>query len=230
MATAEDIITDAFIELGIMVAWGDMAPADKDWGRRKFNSFLKTVSVDGVDCFTTVEEAFTLTPGTEEYTIGTGGDFDTARPNSIKKAFIRISDYDYPVEVRPINEYWGITQKETAGRPVHLYYQSSAALGTIYLYYVPDAAESLWIVSYKPLTTYDVKATEVTVPGEYEEMFVSNLAVRMASRYGRPISRELKERAINTLAAIHSQHVATRMEGVNLNIIGNTSGYDVNLG
>lgn len=218
---AKALIEDAYVELGIIPAGSELAALDLKWATRKFNSFLKSKSVDGLNLHYMVQEDFTLTPGTASYTIGIGGVFDTVRPNAIKDAFILdINNHSYAVGVRPIEEYWYIPEKDTQDRPRWLYYDRTFPLGTLYLYYTPNASETLRLISFKPLETYDeVAVDDVEVPGEYEEMFISNLALRVAPRYGRQPTRELQETAHNTLQAIRGSNMAKSITGVNLNIL-----------
>lgn len=228
---AKALIEDAFVELGIIPAGSELHPLDMKWATRKFNSFLKSKSVDGLNLYYKVRESFTLTSGTNTYTIGSGGAFDTVRPNKIKSAFIRdTNNLDHNVEIRPIDEYYQISDKDAQDRPREIYYDKQYPLGIIYLYYTPNAAEALHISSFKPLETYDdIPVDDVDVPGEYEEMFISNLALRFCPRYGRTPSPELKETALRTLQAIRNNNMAGNMTGVDLNFISGTD-YDVERG
>jgi hypothetical protein len=231
--TAQELIEDAFIELGILVAGQALATDDLAWGTRKFNRFLQSKSVDGLNLHYMVTESFSPVGGTASYTIGTGGDFDTIRPNTIKSAFIRDANgHDYPIDIRPMSDYWELGEKSTQDRPTRLYYDRQFPLGIIYLYYVPATDEKLHIQSYKPLTTYDdVANDDVVIPAEYENMFIYNLAVSLAPRYGRTPTQELIDLADDTLRDIRSDNLSKTFVGVNVNYLGEKGGtYDVEEG
>jgi hypothetical protein len=233
MATALEIIQDAHIELGVLVAGLALADDDLAWAIRKFNRFLKTKSVDALNLHVEVNESFTPTAGKASYTIGTGGDFDTARPNTITSAFIRDANgHDYPLDIRVMSDYWELSEKSTQDRPTRLYYQREFPLGKIYLYFVPATSEALHIQSYKPLTTYeDVDSEDVVMPGEYDNMFIYNLAISLAPRYGRTPTQELIDLADNTLNDIRSDNLAKTFVGVNVNYLGDKGGtYDIEEG
>ena len=68
-------------------------------GLKAFNIML--TSWEEILQYAPVEEsAHTLTVGTQSYTIGTGGDIDTARPTNIVSAFIRDSSgNDYSLNI-----------------------------------------------------------------------------------------------------------------------------------
>jgi hypothetical protein len=233
MATAQELIEDAFSELGILVPGMELGTNDLAWGVRKFNRFLQTKSVDALNLHVEVNESFTPTAGQASYTIGTGGDFDTVRPNTIKSAFIRdANDHDYPLNIRTMADYWRLSEKSTQDRPTRLYYQREFPLGKIYLYFVPATTEALHIQSYKPLTTYDdVENDNVVMPAEYENMFIYNLAISLAPRYGRAPTQELIDLADSTLNDIRSDNLAKTFVGVNVNYLGDKGGtYDIEEG
>jgi len=215
---AQELIEDAFIELGILVAGQALAADDLSWATRKFNRLLKTLSVDSINLHVDISESFTTTSGVASYTIGTGGTFDTVRPNTITAAFIRDSNgHDYALDIRPINEYWNISEKTTQDRPTKLFYAREFPLGKIYLYFTPATTEALHIVSFKPLTTYaDIANDDVDIPGEYEQMLISNLAMSLAPRYGRQPTQELIDTAVRTLSDIKSDNLAKNFTGVNV--------------
>jgi hypothetical protein len=222
--TAQEIIEAAFIELGILVSGGSPNANDLAWSLGKLNRMLKSWSTDGINLHHRTKESFSLVSGTPSYTIGSGGDFDTVRPLVVEKAFIRISGHDYPLGIRPAAEYWTLTEKSTEDQPLKLYYDPIYPLGTIYLYYTPNSAYSLHIVSQKPLLTYVSAATEISLPGEYEDCLVLNLALRLASRYGKAISGELRFDAQGALKGLRALNLGNQMEGVELSIPGRRRG------
>lgn len=227
--TGTEVIIAAFQELGIIVSGGSPNANDLSWALGKLNRMLKSWSTDGINLHYRTEESFSLVSGTPSYTIGSGATFNTVRPNVIEKAFIRDSGHDYPVGIRPAAEYWTLAEKSTEDRPLKLYYDPTYPNGTIYLYYTPSDTDPLHIVSQKPLLTYVSAATEISLPGEYEDMLVLNLAIRLASRYGKAISGELRLDAKSALGSVRALNLGNQIEGVELGIPGRRRGtYDIN--
>lgn len=218
--TANEIIIAAYQELGITVSGGSPNANDLTWGLAKLNRFLNSLSSDGINLHYRTEESFNLVAGTASYTIGSGGDFDTARPNIIEQAWIRDSDHDYPVSVRPISEYWSLPEKTTQNRPVKLYYDTKYSSGVIYLYYTPSDTDPLHIVSQKPLTVYTSGLTEVSLPVEYQDALVLNLAIRFASRYGKTVSADLRLGAKEAFGNVRAMNLSGQMKGANLGLPG----------
>lgn len=222
--TAQEVIEAALQELGILVSGGTLSADDLAWGLGKFNRFLNTLSADGLNLYYRAPESFNLVDGTPDYEIGTGATFDTARPKVIEQAFIRDNDHDYPLRIRPISEYWGLSEKTTKNMPIKLYYDPTYPKGTIYLYFTPSSAYSMHIVSQKPLLTYAAAPTEIVLPGDYEDALVLNLAIRMASRYGKATSGELQLSAKEALGNLRALNLAGQMKGVDLGLPGTRRG------
>lgn len=222
--TMQEVIEAAYQELGILVSGGILNTDDLTWGLGKLNRMLKSWSADGINLHYRVKESFPLVSGTPSYTIGSSATFDTIRPITIEQAWIRDSDYDYPMGVRPAAEYWGLSDKTTEGRPVKLYYDPTYPSGTIYLYYVPDSAYSMHIVSQKPLITYASANIEASLPGEYEDALVLNLAIRFASRYGKAVSAQLRLDAKEALGNMRALNLSGQMKGVDLDLPGTRRG------
>lgn len=218
--TVLEIIVAAYQELGILVSGGEPNVNDRNWALGKLNRMLNTFSSDGLNLHYRIEESFNLVSGTPDYTIGSGATFDTVRPNVIEQAFIRDTGHDYPLGIRPAAEYWTLSEKTTEDRPLKLYYDPTYSSGTIYLYFTPDSAYSLHIVSQKPLLTYADAATEIVLPGGYEDALVLNLAIRMASRYGKVISRELHLDAMEALGNVRGLNLLGQMKAVDLGLPG----------
>jgi hypothetical protein len=226
--TVLEIIVAALQELGVLVTGGTPNIYDTAWALGKFNRLLNTLSLDGLNLHYRIEESFNAESSVPYYTIGPGGTFDTARPNVIDKAFIRDNDHDYPVWIRPIDEYWDIMDKTVEDRPIKLYYDPTYPLGIIYLYFTPNSAYSLHIVTQRPLTTYASTLTEVSLPGGYEEALILKLALAMASRYGIKTSGELQMNAKLAYDSLRARHLADQMKGVDLNLPGaHRSNYNV---
>jgi hypothetical protein len=194
MATVNNIVTRALRICGIRDTSNATLMAE---GLEAFNTMIS--SWEEMLQYAPIEEdALTLTAGTESYTIGSGGDIDATRPMRPISAFIRDSDsYDHPVEViLSKREYDEIYDKDISGRPDALYYAAEYPLGILYLNKAPDAAESLYISSYKPFTAYDNLTDTLLMPLEYEKALIYNLAVDLAPEYNVQLITTVVEQAV----------------------------------
>jgi hypothetical protein len=169
------------------------------------NSMLASWSAERLLVPALVTDTLVLTASDGEYTFGTGGDINSARPKRIEYAFIRDSgNNDYPVNIIHAQNYNEITLKSTTGRPAQLYFIAEYPLARIKLYYVPNAAETLHMDSWKPLSSLAAAATTINLPGEYQMALEYNLAVAIAPEYAQTLPRSVYLEAERTKKLIKS--------------------------
>lgn len=178
------------------------------------NSMIASWSAENLLVPALVTDSLTLTASDGEYTFGSGGDINSARPNRIEHAFVQDSGgNDYPVKVIHARDYNEITLKTTTGRPCQLYFIPEYPLARIKLYYVPDSAETLYMDSWKPLSSLASAATTVSLPGEYQMALEYNLAVAIAPEYTQPLPVKVEkeaERTKNLIKKLNAVPVMTR--------------------
>ncbi len=152
------------------------------------NRMLGSWNCDGHKIFGTSIEAFDLVTDQVSYTIGPGGDFNTARPIFIEDANF-IFPTDPPIR-NPIQIYdshqWSLQslQEISGAPPWGLYYDSgfsSAGRGTIYLIGQPPNDYQLELYTWTALKTDFTSVSDTVVfPPGYEEALITNLAIKAA--------------------------------------------------
>src|SRR3989337_1217999 len=116
MSTPSSMILNSLIMLGEKSIGDSLTSAEQTHYLAKLNSMLESWSLERLMCYQVVEESKALTTSDGVYTIGSGGDWDTARPTKIVQAFIRDSDNnDTPVKVINAESYNSIVAKSTSG-------------------------------------------------------------------------------------------------------------------
>jgi hypothetical protein len=85
-----------------------------------------------------------------------------------------------------------------SGRPAQLYFIAEFPLAKIKLYYVPDSAETLYLDSWKPLSSLATAATTVSLSGEYQRALEFNLAVDLAPEYAQSLPQSVYMEAERT--------------------------------
>lgn len=177
---------------------------------------LRSWGALSLNVFATVKENFTLSSGTASYTWGSGGTFATTRPQVIAGAYVLDSaNVSHPVDMITETQYRDISVKTTSGRPDSLFYYKNYPLGTVYLYPVPDAAEALYIDSYKQFTetsSFGLVTDTLSFPSEYEEAIVYNLAIRLAPEYGKTVSVEVSSIAKKAYDDLVTSNSSNRVE------------------
>ena len=159
-----------------------------------------------------VRESFTLTIGTHDYTIGSGGAFDTVRPMRFNTLHLRDADnYDYPLELMSAQEWADIRYKDNSGRPTRVFYKTEYPLGKVRFNKKPDIAYKVYLCSWKNFTEFANLTTAVTLPDEYKRALVYNLAVELAEDNSMDIPSSVLRTAANSLVLISRLLAANRL-------------------
>lgn len=191
-ASAEDI-DDCFMLLNMMLA---------QWQRRRYAVWtLKTLTVP---C-----------DGSQSYSIGPGGDLNTARPNKVESAFVRMmnttapNQVDYPLEIiRAREDYDRIYLKSMQSFPQYLFYDSAYPLGNLFAWPIPDAQFELHVTLMEQLQTFATPYDDFEMPPEYQEAIMYNLALRIYPMYGLQVNEAvaaLAKASMNILEAANVQ-------------------------
>lgn len=184
MATPSTMVINALIMLGAKEIGGTLTSAEQTHYLAKLNSMLESWSLERLWCYQVVEESKALTADDGVYTIGIGGDWNTARPNKIANAWIRDSNnIDRPLTVINAESYESIPVKTITGTyPEYLYYDGAfvAGLASIYLYPPPATGLTLYISSWKQLQAFTSITDPLVLPPGYQRAIEANLAIEEA--------------------------------------------------
>lgn len=203
--TVSDIVTRAARALGFLGRTETMSSADMTDGVNCLNEMLDSWSNEKLNSYVTLQRSFTLTIGTQTYTIGSGGTINSTRPFDIDSAFLRdANSNDYPIRVIGRLEWDRIGDKTTTSQiPDTLFYDSQYPLGIINIFPVPLAAYTVYFNSTLDETTYTTLTTAISMPVGYVLAYVLNLALHMMS-YGFPCllsDRDYQRLVINAAEA-----------------------------
>lgn len=180
-------------------------------------NMLSSWSVDGLVVPYYVQENFTLTIGQAIYTIGVTGDSpdlitSTGRPIKIIKAWIRQSNFDYPVYEMSVDQYARIAKKDTTQRPSHFYYDPQYPNGSIKFNYESDLAHDFHIISEKPLVEVTAKTDTFNIPLEMNETIASNLAIRLATRINNKLSDDIRRIAQRSFDVLEERNAKLKIQ------------------
>lgn len=202
--TALDLIKRALRMLGALGVGETLDAELSNNALGALNSMLESWSVEGLMVYATLNETFPLSSGVQNYTIGSGGTFNTVRPDSIESAFFSLSNNDYTVRVITVSEWNDIVNKSTGATfPEVMRYDATMPLGVIRLWPVPNGG-SLTIAKTVPLQSFSNLTDVVVLPKGYERAIASNLAIELAPEYERSITPELAKIARDSKAIVKS--------------------------
>jgi len=199
MATVRDLLTDAFVEAGILAANESLSAEDSAFALRKLNRLLERWSNDGFVVYKTVNDSLSIGVSTGlGATIGTGLTFNTQAPIQIISASLVISDVRHHLDLITAEEYAAIHSKQQSGQPSKLFFDSRGEGAYLRFWPKPDQTYTVDLFSKKKIVSYSALTDSVSLPAGFEDMIVNNMAVELSPSYGLVASQDLKDTAKNS--------------------------------
>jgi hypothetical protein len=193
MATANDLITAAFQKVNVY----SPTTAQVASALISLNNMISMWGVEFLNYVPTSESLSVTTTAT--YTIGSGGTWDTVRPISVEECYLLDSDgYSHPVGIISVKDYSRISSKTFSARPENLYFVPEYPLAKIVFESVPDTTYTAYFVFHKPITELSAVGTTVSLPDQYKEAIVYNLAISLGEDWDRKIPQTVVMRAMQT--------------------------------
>jgi hypothetical protein len=207
MATAQNICDRAYQKIGLSdpttiestLAFNALNDMISAWGTR----FLVPYNI---------RESFDLVVGTAEYTVGSGGNFDTVRPMLINNAYLVDSDdRSYPIQVIAGKDYNRIGSKTNEGRPTKVYYYNEYSLVKLFFNKETDVVYTVHFDFTKNFTEFATISSTVELPNEYKEALVYNLTIKLAEDNSIDLAASVNRTAANGLMLIERLLAANKM-------------------
>lgn len=227
MTTVADLIALALTDAGI-VGLGQTASAeDTNNAFKRLNWMVSQWARKRWLVYHLIDVVKTST-GATSYTVGTGGDFNTTRPDRLESAFARqvlpsvSQQIDYPMEIIQSREDYNLIALKTLGTwPSMVFYDSDYPLGNVYFWPVPASGQfDLHITVKQPLAQFAALTDTINFPPEYEGAIYHNLIVRLRSAYQLPLDPVqvgLAKDSLNVLRESNAQIATLRMPNAVLN-------------
>lgn len=220
--TVAEFIADALLDLGVLGVGQTASGALLAVGRTRLLELFDAWNADGHAVYGDVFSQHTLTPSLQPHTIGpsTATYSLGVRPVAILSAQLIRSGIGMPLRIRDAAWWASVTQKTLSGTPSDLYYEPTWPNGSIYLWYVPSAADTLEIQRTLFFAAGDFDNDDTfTLPQGYQLAVRLSLQERLARALGRPWSREDAIAAEDARAKAFSNnlpipHTQTRDAGI----------------
>lgn len=190
--TANNIIKRAYKILGDLGQGESLTSAQADDGLEALNAMLDSFSIERLMIYEVRQESLTWPASTASRTIGSGGDFDTHRPDRVESGtyFQDTNNIAYPVDVLRNREVYDAIDDKTveSSYPEKLYYEPSVTLGTLYAYPVPSQSLTLKLNTWQPLQIFNSLSEVHNLPSGYRRMLSYNLAKELEAEVGLVLS------------------------------------------
>lgn len=177
------------------------------------NQMLDAWNAERLMIFTLTKTVFTLVPGQQTYTCGSGGDFDIPRPAKIEDAYIiQLQNPAQPLELQlPMytDEQWaGIPVKNIVSTLPNVFYDDGAfPFRNLSYYPIPSILVQTALWTWTSLQLCSDLTTVMSFPPGYQEAFRFNLATRLAPEYGVQTPIEVAAYALESKARLKSYNI-----------------------
>jgi len=200
--TAGDVVNKALKQCGIGLNSETPTAQETNDALEDLNMIIKTWSRKGLKLWLMGNESLTLTAGKKNYTLGATGDVVMDRPVEIQSAYRSdTDDNDTQMTIFSREEYRMLTNKDSEGAPLNIYFDAQLDNSEINIWPVPnatDAAEFTIELSWrKPADDADATTDDLEFPQEWYRALKWNLAQEIMSEYDLP---EEKQRRISKFA------------------------------
>jgi hypothetical protein len=227
------LLNSAAKKIGVIARGEELTADESADALLALQVMLRSWSAEKINVFASVHETHTLIGSTGSYTWGVGGEINTLRPNKVLGASITdSSNVTYSVNIISEGEYRNISSKTTESRSYSLFPTYSFPYITIYLYPVPNAAETLNLESLKPFAetgSFAATSDTIQIPVYYEEAVLYGLAIRLAPEFGASIPIEVAKIASDSYDRLTTLNASNFIEPVKIDIpVGSGSRYSIN--
>jgi len=219
MTTWAEMIDLVFRDSGVLGVGQSLQAQDVSDAKRRFNMMLSQWKRRRWLVPNLVDHAIEM-DGSLFYTIGDGGDIDTARPNSIESAFMRQAvqsqpaQIDYPLRlITSYEEYSQLTLKNMqAGPSWFLFYDSGYPLGKLYPWPLAGGSAGgsgpfeLHVQVKNELVTVGALNADILLPPEYELALYATGMQMTRSAYRLPPDQMINTLAKNALNTLRSSN------------------------
>lgn len=241
--TGRTLCTEALQELGVIGAGQTPSPEAFALALSWLKRLVNAQGADKLIMFELLRTTRTLTSGTRDYTIGTGGSINIVRPNWIDHAsFVRDTTLATTIEeeiaVFTRQQWEGLAMKTLQAATVEAIFYDRALTsfasqtGTISTYPTINVANTQ-IVLYTPKApAYFVDLdTEYGIPPGYQDAYHYELAYRLQRPFGRPQDPELKEQKIEAWRLAVTANVdIPEMVSDAIGLFGGQGAFDIRVG
>jgi len=174
-------------------------------------------------------EIFPLTINQSTYTLGPGGNFDTARPMQIEKATFNVNGIDYPLDLLEYDDWAAIKLKSLVGGfPQYCYIEKTYPLEVVHIYPTPNAPVSLSLYTRKEFTQFHTLNSPVELPPGYCRAMKYCLAVEIAHEYQTTAGADVMTLAISAKAGIKRTNKRPITAQIDIALTGkNGSGFNI---
>lgn len=208
--TANDLINSSLRLIGVLASGETPTGAESQDAFLILNQMIDSWNSERLMIFTLTISEFSLVSGQQTYTLGSGGDFNMARPARIERmSIVNLNNpaqpLELPIEMLTDQGWQAIPVKLiTSSLPQKCYDDGAFPLRNLNFWCVPNVPVKVRIYGWTALTQFPDFQTSLTFPPAYLKALRYNLAVDLAPEFGREVPASVAAQAVISKAAIES--------------------------
>lgn len=216
--TVRKLMTGALRLINVVQANEAPSSDDMQITLEAFEGMIDSWSNDSLMIYTINPTQFDTVSGQQTYTLGPGGDWDTARPMAIQQAkwhYMNSSTQPVDMDIFIANDaQWASIAVKSlqTSIPTVLYDNGNYPLRTISLWPIPQPAQPIILWLMQPLVNFDNLDAEVSYPPGYARAFRYALAVEIAAEFGKEVAPDVKAIAGRAIAELKSLNAITQYQ------------------
>ena len=226
--TAQDLIRSALVMTGALAQGESPSAADAADAFTRLNRMVSAWANQRLTIFVTARNVYSLVASQQAYTIGSGGDFNQARPQFLSYAGLILTapspDVEIPLTIWTIKD-WALqaVKDQTSTQPTAVYYETSfpssgatAGMGRMIFWPVPTIVNQVALYTPTQLAEFASLSTDYDFPPGYEDALEYNLAKRLiqAGMGLREHLADIDPMARDTLAIIKRANIQPVPAGI----------------
>jgi hypothetical protein len=178
------------------------------------NQMVDSWNAERLNIFTLTITELPLIPGTQNYTLGTGGTLNLARPANIERMSIvsllnPAQPLELPLEMVTDAGWQAIPVKIISSTlPTVVYDDGAFPFRNLSFWPIPTIAVNIRIYGWQSLAAFDL-VTDVTLPPGYLKAMRYALAVDLAPEFGRAVPPEVAMQAQMSIAKLKVMNAPT---------------------
>lgn len=234
--TVGDLVTEVLRELNVISA-NETAPNQYlARGLNRFNLMMDLFKAQFIMIYELKRQIVATVANQASYTIGTGGNWNIARPEQIlRMGFVNTAvnptePLETPMRIYTDEEWAAVGLKSLTNTIAWgAWYQTSYPLGVIYVYPVQTVAAQVALYVPTPMDEAAALTTALYLPPGYRAVIIYGLAQDMATMFERAVSADISakyKRALTIVQRANAKPITLRLPS-QLTWRADSSGYNI---
>jgi hypothetical protein len=203
MSVVQDLIDDAATTVGVKDLYNQQDATVNTYAFTVLNRMLDAWTGEQTPLFDIVDSqvgapipGFTLVGAQALYSLGPAALLGV-RPASIVDIYLLDNNnVSYYQEIINADQFARLIYKIAPGRPTQCYVNYNAATVDLTFYPTPSYVDTVHVLYSQALAAFTNTAQVIVYPPGWEEAFVLNLGVRLARRFGKPVTPDMMQAAM----------------------------------